>query len=194
MKNQVKISGKRISNLEFSYAAWNQKFYFFQIAVERKSKKVDCIWVMLPDNLIVFLPKVGEYATVKGSLRSSKRTAHGRYLFANEITKEEVEKNENKVSVHGIVVSDPHYGQKKDGREITTVIIACNRRNGNPAYIPIVAWGRNAAILKKSQRGDMVGGIGRYLERPYLKDGMLFTTYEASLDVVRIERSNNHGC
>ena len=194
MKNQVKISGKISSNLEFSYAAWNQKFYFFQIAVERKSKKVDCIWVMIPDNLIVFLPKVGEYATVKGSLRSSKRAAHGRYVFANEITKEEVEKNENKVSVHGIVVSDPHYGRKKDGREITTVIIACNRRNGNPAYIPIVACGRNATILKKSQRGDMVGGIGRYLERQYLKDGMLFTTYEASLDVVRIERSNNHGC
>lgn len=180
--------------MEFSYAAWGQKFYFFQIAVERKSKRIDRLWVMIPDNLIIFLPKVGEYATVKGSLRSSKRTAHGRYVFANEITKEKVGKNENTVDLHGVVVSDPYYRQKKDGREITTVIIACNRRNGNPSYIPIVAWGRNATILKKSQRGDMVGGIGRYLERPYLKNEMLFTTYEASLDVVRIERSNHHGC
>lgn len=179
--------------MEFSYAAWGQKFYYFQIAVERKSKRIDHIWVMIPDNIIIFLPKVGEYVTVRGSLRSSKRTAHGRYVFADEIKKEKVEKSENTIDIHGVVVSDPYYRQKKDGREITTAIIACNRRNGNPSYIPIVAWGRNAAILKKSQRGDMVGGIGRYLERQYLKNEMVFTTYEASLDVVRIERSNNHG-
>ena len=205
--NMVTISGKVISNVEFSHEVYGEGFYYFMLDVPRLSDSSDRIPVTISERLASKDKlEMGTIIEVEGQFRSynSFNNEGNRLLltvFARDITFLEDEKkikNPNQIYLNGYVCKKPIYRTTPFGREITDILLAVNRPYNKSDYIPCIAWGRNARFSEERAVGDNLKVWGRIQSRTYqkkLESGDILTkvAYEVSISKLDIAGQEQDG-
>lgn len=198
--NVVTISGKVISDVEYSHEVYGEGFYSFYLDVPRLSESSDKISVTFSERLI---PKsklqIGTLLEIEGQFRSynSYKSESNKLVltvFAREIIFAEEEKktkNPNQIYLNGYICKAPIYRMTPFGREITDILVAVNRPYNKSDYIPCIAWGRNARYSQNLVIGDNIKIWGRIQSREYqkkLESGEIIvkTAYEVSVSKMEI--------
>ncbi len=198
--NMVTISGKVVSNVEFSHEVYGEGFYYFMLDVPRLSDSSDRIPVTISERLASKDKlEIGTIIEVEGQFRSynSYNNEGNRLLltvFARDITFLEDEKkikNPNQIYLNGYVCKRPIYRTTPFGREITDILLAVNRPYNKSDYIPCIAWGRNARFSENRTVGDNIKIWGRIQSRTYQKklesgDVLTKVAYEVSISKMEI--------
>lgn len=198
--NMVTISGKVISNLEFSHEVYGEGFYSFMLEVPRLSDSHDKISVTISERLIADQKlDVGKIVEIEGQFRSynSYNNESNKLMltvFAREVNFLEDEKkikNPNQIILNGYICKKPVYRTTPFGREITDLLLAINRPYNKSDYIPCISWGRNARYSGNLGIGDNVKIWGRIQSREYqkkLENGEVITrtAYEVSISKMEI--------
>ncbi len=198
--NMVTISGKVVSNVEFSHEVYGEGFYYFMLDVPRLSDSSDRIPVTISERLASKDKlEIGTIIEVEGQFRSynSYNNEGNRLLltvFARDITFLEDEKkikNPNQIYLNGYVCKRPIYRTTPFGREITDILLAVNRPYNKSDYIPCIAWGRNARFSESRTVGDNIKIWGRIQSRTYQKklesgDVLTKVAYEVSISKMEI--------
>jgi single-stranded DNA-binding protein len=197
--NMVTISGKIISELEFSHEVYGEGFYYFMLDVPRLSDSCDKIPVTVSERLIAKQKlEIGKIIEVEGQFRSyNSFNNEGNRLvltvFAREITFLEDEKkikNPNQIFLNGYICKKPIFRTTPFGREITDMLLAVNRPYNKSDYIPCIAWGRNARYSECLEIGDNIKVWGRIQSREYQKKldaGEVITKTAFEISVSKME-------
>ncbi len=176
--NMATISGKVVSNVEFSHEVYGEGFYYFMLEVPRLSESCDRIPVTISERLASKDKlTMGTIIEVEGQFRSyNSYNSEGNKLlltvFARDIIFLEDEKkikNPNQIFLNGFICKKPIYRTTPFGREITDILLAVNRPYNKSDYIPCIAWGRNARFSEKLSVGDNIKVWGRIQSRTYQK-------------------------
>lgn len=199
-KNIVKLAGKVITDFEFLYEIYNEKFYQVFISIIRPSGQEDIIPVVVSEKITdVELSLKGMNATIKGEYRSYNEHSGTKNklilnVFANSIVGTDKDVlHENKIEVTGTLVKEPVFRKTPlTNKYITDLHIAINRKYGKSDYIPCIAWSRNAKYTSKFNVGDRISATGRIQSRKYIKKisdtvAETKTAYELSMITVVAE-------
>ena len=198
--NVVTISGKVVSDVEYSHEVYGEGFYSFYLDVPRLSDSSDKISVTFSERLV---PKsklqIGVPLEIEGQFRSynSYKSESNKLVltvFAREIIFAEEDrkiKNPNQIFLNGYICKNPIYRMTPFGREITDILIAVNRPYNKSDYIPCIAWGRNARYSQNLAIGDNIKIWGRIQSREYQKklesgEAISKTAYEVSVSKMEI--------
>ena len=195
-ENRVVLTGRVVSELEFSHKTYGECFYSFKMGIHRRSGYEDVVPVMVSERLIWNMDiQPGCEISAMGQIRTYNQQAEGRnrliiVVFARELEWADGEAPVNKVMLEGFVCKKPVRRTSPLGRELCDIMLAVNRLYNKSDYIPCIAWGRNAVY-----GGGMEVGMKLYLEgrlqsrqyRKYDDEGNpdIRTAYEVS--VVRLE-------
>ncbi len=198
--NVVTISGRVVSEVEYSHEVYGEGFYSFQLDVPRLSESSDKISVTFSERLV---PKeklvIGSLLEIEGQFRSynSYKSESNKLVltvFAREIVFIEEDKrikNPNQIYLNGYICKSPIYRMTPFGREITDILVAVNRPYNKSDYIPCIAWGRNARYSQNLAIGDNIKIWGRIQSREYQKklesgETLTKTAYEVSVSKMEI--------
>ncbi len=199
--NMVTISGKILSEAEFSHEVYGEGFYSFMLEVPRLSDSTDKICVTISERLASRDDlEIGRYLEIEGQFRSYNNfnNTEGSKLvltvFAREINFLEDEKNiknPNQIYLNGFICKTPTYRTTPFGREITDILLAVNRPYNKSDYIPCIAWGRNARFSSKLEVGQNIKIWGRIQSRDYQKkletgETVTKTAYEVSISKMEV--------
>ena len=198
--NQVYVAGEIISDFQFSHEVFGEKFYIFDLKVNRLSDRYDVLPVMVSNRILdVTQSPIGAEVGVLGQLRSYNQHIDGKSrvilsIFAETITNLEESENENVVTLQGFICKEPTYRKTPLGRDITDFVIAVNRPYGKSDYIPCISWGRNAIYMSEQLVGTEIKIIGRFQSREYTKklgndESEVRTAFELSVN--KLEVVNN---
>lgn len=189
--NRVLVTGKVISEPEFSHEMMGEGFYDLAIAVKRLSGQDDIVPLTISERLMDGVDfSVGATLGVVGQFRSYNKFVGERSklvlrVFVRELT-EPNEDNPNIIELEGFICKQPVYRQTPFKREIADMLIAVNRAYNKSDYIPAIAWGRNARYAGSLEVGSKIHVAGRIQSRVYqkqLEDGEIEerTAYEVSI-------------
>lgn len=200
--NMATISGKVVSNVEFSHEVYGEGFYYFMLDVPRLSDSSDRIPVTISERLASKDKlEIGTIIEVEGQFRSYNSYNYNNEgnrllltVFARDIIFLEDEKkikNPNQIYLNGYICKRPIYRTTPFGREITDLLLAVNRPYNKSDYIPCIAWGRNARFSENRSVGDNIKVWGRIQSRTYqkkLESGDILTkvAYEVSISKMEI--------
>ena len=204
--NVVTISGKVVSEVEYSHEVYGEGFYSFFLEVPRLSDSSDRISVTFSERLV---PKsklqMGVTLEIEGQFRSynSYKSDSNKLVltvFAREIIFIEEDKrvkNPNQIYLNGYICKNPIYRMTPFGREITDILIAVNRPYNKSDYIPCIAWGRNARYSQNLSIGDNIKIWGRIQSRDYqkkLENGEIITktAYEVSVSKMEVSEASHN--
>ena len=212
--NYLTLVGKVTGEKRFSHEIYGERFYIFDLSIDRLSGNADIIPVTVSERLIKEeMLQEGKTLLVKGQFRSYNSYDNGKNrliltVFAKdavEVEENEDEENEmakkdmvtNEVILIGYICKKPIYRQTPFGREISDILLAVNRAYNKSDYIPCIAWGRNARFCQDLEVGTQVKIVGRVQSRIYEKkfeDGTVEqrVAYEVSVGSLEIiEEKNN---
>ncbi len=207
--NYLTLVGKVTGEKRFSHEIYGERFYVFDLSIQRLSGNADIIPVTVSERLIKDeMLREGNNLLVKGQFRSYNSYDNGRNrliltVFTKDIIeveeKSEEEENEmvkkdmvtNEVILVGYICKKPIYRQTPFGREISDILLAVNRAYNKSDYIPCIAWGRNARFCQDLEVGTQVKIVGRVQSRKYEKkfeDGTVEerVAYEVSVGSLEI--------
>lgn len=174
--NSVKLLGKVNSKPEFSHEVFGEKFYTFQLEVDRLSEAKDIIPILISETLVEIKDleeNVSIY--VEGEYRSYNEHENGKThlilsVFAKALQFADFEYgNLNQIFLQGFLCKPPIYRKTPLGREIADMLVAVNRPYGKSDYVPCIAWGRNARLASGLDVGDQIQIWGRIQSREYVK-------------------------
>lgn len=201
--NNVLLTGKIVSEPEYSHEVYGEQFYNLFLDVNRKSDIADVIPLTISERLFdVSKECIGTVISVSGQLRSFNRHEKSKnrlilsvFVRDIEIITDEYE-DENKIMLDGFICKDVVYRKTPLGREVADVLIAVNRSYGKSDYIPCICWGRNARFASTFPFGTHVQFIGRIQSREYIKkyeDGTEEhrTAYEVSVSKIDVLEEEN---
>ena len=212
--NYLTLVGKVTGEKKFSHEIYGEKFYVFNLEIERLSGNADIIPITVSERLVTDeMLTQGKKLLVKGQFRSYNSYENERNkliltVFAKDVEElkedEEQEENEmvrkdettNEVVLIGFVCKKPIYRQTPFGREIADLLLAVNRAYNKSDYIPTIAWGRNARFCQNLEVGAQVKIIGRVQSRQYEKkheDGTVETKTAYEVSVCSLEVINEEG-
>ena len=146
--NQVTLVGEIKTEFEFSHEVYGEKFYRFELSVERFSGTKDVLPVVVSERLIdVNQNYTGEMMEIQGQFRSFNKHEGNRsrlllFVFAREakfMDKDALPVNQ--ILMDGFTCKKPVYRTTPNGREIADVLLAVNRSYGISDYIPCICWG-----------------------------------------------------
>ncbi len=199
MKNEIKstnnvfLQGRIGSSVEYSHDLYGEKFYEFKLNVPRLSEHLDEIPITVSQSLAEGL-KEGDCIALTGQFRSFNRPEGERSrlilsVFAREILAPRPDVNPNTASLVGYICKPPVYRTTPFNREICDVLLAVNRAYSKSDYIPCIAWGKNARLVKSADVGQKLEVTGRIQSRHYTKrldDGtvQIRIAYEFSIGYV----------
>ena len=209
--NYLTLVGKVTGEKRFSHEIYGEKFYVFDLSIQRLSGNADIIPITVSERIVNDeMLSIGKELLVKGQFRSynSYENEKNRLIltvFAKDIMEvEEPEENEiakkdmvtNEVVLIGYVCKKPIYRQTPFGREIADLLLAVNRAYNKSDYIPSIAWGRNARFCQNLEVGTQVKIVGRVQSRTYEKkfeDGTSETrvAYEVSIGSLEVINSED---
>lgn len=201
--NMVTISGRIVSDLEFSHEVYGEGFYSFILEVPRLSDSSDKIPVTVSERLIAKQKlEIDKFIEVEGQFRSynSYNNEGNRLLltvFAREINFLEDErkiKNPNQIYLNGYICKKPVYRSTPFGREIADLLVAVNRPYNKSDYIPCIAWGRNARYSEGLSIGENLKIWGRIQSREYQKkldNGEVISKTAFEVSVSKLEICSN---
>lgn len=175
------ISGVAYEYPVYSHSVCGEKFYSFEIEVERTSGNIDCLPVMVSEratDIDALLP--GDIVSIEGEIRSYNLKCAGKTKLVLNVFARSVQKvdsaetyngeSNNSVYLGGYICKQPTYRETPMGRELSDAIVAVNRANGKSDYIPCIFWGRNARFASQLPVGSRVKLRGRFQSRVYKKD------------------------
>lgn len=172
--NNVCMQGK-INGLEAIYHGNEESFYKGILEVERDNGRIsDFIPIIISDNLLKEI-NLNELIQIKGQLRSKdvitddNKLKVDLYINIKEISNISELNNNNIVELSGYIVKRPNLRNTPSGKQITDLLIACNYGKDKTAYIPCIAWGKNARYASKLKIGDYTNVQGRFQSRNYTK-------------------------
>ncbi len=196
MKNEVKstnyvfLQGQIGSPIEYSHDLYDERFYEFTLKVPRLSEQLDELPITVSQSLVEGL-REGDKIALTGQFRSFNRPDGERSrlilsVFAREILPVKDDVNPNTAQLTGYICKPPVYRTTPFNREICDVLLAVNRAYSKSDYIPCIAWGKNARLIKDADVGQKLEVTGRIQSRGYTKrlpDGssQLRTAYEFSI-------------
>lgn len=203
MNNNISVTGLVNSNLEFSHEVYDEKFYKFQIKVDRLSASADILPVTVSEKIIDKEQlQIGKLINVTGQLRSynnfnsdETKTKLILTIFAKNINIEPASDVINEVNLIGYICKPTVYRTTPFGREITDLLLAVNRAHSKSDYIPCIAWGRNAKFAEGLNVGDNIEISGRMQSREYQKtllngDVVNKMAYELSISKIELHTEN----
>lgn len=190
-RNEALIRGVAVSAPEFSHSAADQAFYTFPLAAARLSGHEDLLNVIVPAAALQDLSiAAGDLIELTGSIRSRNVHEGEKYrliltVYAETLHKPEEAAHCNTVFLEGSICKPPVYRVTPLGREVCDIMLAVRRRYGRADFLPMIAWGRNAAAAQALSVGDRLRCEGRFQSRIYTKlidgVGVEKTAYEVSL-------------
>lgn len=212
--NYLTLVGKVTGEKKFSHEIYGERFYIFNLEIERLSGNADIIPITVSERIITDeMLTQGKNLLVKGQFRSynSYDNEKNRLIltvFAKDVMEveenEENEENEivkkdmvtNEVVLIGYICKKPIYRQTPFGREIADILLAVNRAYNKSDYIPTIAWGRNARFCQNLEVGTKVKIVGRVQSRMYEKkyeDGTVENrvAYEVSIGSLEVVEEND---
>ncbi len=194
--NQVTIIGEVVTELRYSHTRLGERFYQFELFVERLSEAVDVLPIMISEHQLSIEEDYRcERVSIEGQLRSfyywegNKRKLQ-LYVYVKNILFLERKRTEittNDIFLEGYVCKAPFYRKTPKGREISEVMMAVTRENGREDHIPCICWGKNARYIKNAASGEHVKIWGRLQSREYIKcdknnNKTVKITYEVSVN------------
>lgn len=180
--------------ISFSHNLRNgESVYKFTVGSTRNSGVVDEIPCQIVSGFLDSHPglKAGDKVHVFGEIRTRNYKKHLEvYVWCNSLDNAlDSASDVNRVELEkGFIAKEPTFRKtKKNWRSISDLIVAVNEERYNKSsYIPCLAWGRYANMVKDWSIGSEVRGTGRFQSRYYDKnvDGIWVTkiTYEISLN------------
>lgn len=201
LTNEIYLEGEVLTEFEFSYEMFSEKFYTFSLKVNRLSTTEDILPVTVSERIIsVISIEIGNKIRVNGQIRSYNKFVDGSNrlilnVFAKEIGFcEQPSDNSNIVILEGYICKLPVYRVTPLGREIADMLLAINRNYNKSDYIPVIAWGRNAKYCSQLNVGRKMKITGRFQSREYLKktslnEPILRIAYEVSIAKIEIDGS-----
>jgi single-stranded DNA-binding protein len=199
--NVVYVAGVVAGEPSLSHEIYGEKFFVFELNVERLSKSYDTLPVLVSERLVnIEKLNKGSFVEVEGQFRSYNSSNNGRSklvlnIFAREariVDSLENIHNRNTIFLDGFICKKPNYRTTPFGREITDMLIAVNRAYNKSDYIPCICWGRNARFCEKLDIGINLKVWGRLQSRTYekkIEDRIIKkTAYEVS--VTKLESEN----
>ena len=212
--NYLTLVGKVTGEKKFSHEIYGERFYVFNLEIERLSGNADIIPITVSERLVTDeMLTQGKNLLVKGQFRSynSYENEKNRLILTvfakdvvelekdnqeeeNEMTKKDMVTNE--VVLVGYICKKPIYRQTPFGREIADILLAVNRAYNKSDYIPTIAWGRNARFCQNLEVGTKVKMVGRVQSRMYEKkheDGTVENrvAYEVSVGSLEVIEEND---
>jgi single-stranded DNA-binding protein len=194
--NKVFISGEVVSDPKFSHQVYDENFFEFDLKVTRLSDSFDIIPITISEKLLLGNDvMVGSKICGNGQFRSYNKLEDGRSkllltVFLREITPFIESENPNYIEITVYVCKEPVFRTTPLKREISDVLLAVNRSYNKSAYLPCIAWGRNARFVKNFNIGDKVMVTGRIQSRDYQKkindEFVTKTAYEVSLNRIEL--------
>jgi len=201
--NIINISGRVVSELEFSHEIYGEGFYRFDIEVGRLSGAGDTLPVTISERIMdKDTMQIGKLMHITGQIRSynsyveaDKRNKLVLTIFARDVqmpVEAEAEaQSQNDVFLDGYLCKPAIYRTTPFGREIADLLVAVNRSYNKSDYIPCITWGRNARYAGKLEVGDRVRLWGRKQSRQYQKrlengDVLEKTAYEVSISKIEV--------
>lgn len=183
MINKIIVTGKFKSNIKKDHAAGGHCFYIGWIEAKRKSGAIDTIPVILPGSLLQHAAGLQE---IRGQLRTYNARSHVRvYVLAQEI--QDTKENVNICNISGTICKKPTLRTTPRGFDICDFILAINRAHGKSAYIPCIAWNREARKVAACSTGTHLTMCGRIQSRQYNKG----TCIEVSIfEIIKITLPN----
>lgn len=194
--NRVCLSGKVVSEPEFSHEIMGEGFYDLTISVQRLSGQDDLIPLTVSERIMqgeAF--EIGNLISVIGQLRSYNKLVDDKSklvlkVFVREISELDIN-CPNKIELTGYVCKPPVYRTTPFKREIADLLVAVNRAYNKSDYIPAIAWGRNARYANGFAVGEKIYLEGRIQSRIYqkqLEDGSVEdrTAYEVSVSKLEV--------
>jgi len=192
--NQVMLKGKCVSDPEYSHSVLGEGFYEFTLAVPRLSSEIDYLPITISERLLPEIKDLNEEIGIIGQLRSYNKLQDEKSrliltIFAREIVDSSELTSSNNINITGFICKEPIYRTTPFGREITDILIACNRAYNKSDYLPCIAWGRNARFAGDLQIGDKIELSGRIQSRQYIKklednSSVTKTAYEVSISSI----------
>lgn len=212
--NYLTLVGKVTGEKRISHEIYGERFYVFNLEIERLSGNADIIPITVSERIITDeMLTQGKNLLVKGQFRSynSYDNEKNRLILTvfakdiievednneedeNEIVKKDMVTNE--VVLIGYICKKPIYRQTPFGREIADILLAVNRAYNKSDYIPTIAWGRNARFCQNLEVGTKVRLVGRVQSRMYEKkhdDGTVENrvAYEVSVGSLEVVEEND---
>lgn len=188
--NRVQLCGALAELPRFSHENHDRRFYRFPLEVERLSGAVDVLPVIVSEEVLCEMDlSGGEMLAVTGQIRTfNNRAQTGRRLvisvYAESLASCDGEP-ENQVELTGTICKEPVYRQTPLGREICDLMLAVNRPYHRADYIPCIAWGKTANLVRFCDVGDSLHLTGRFQSREYIKvlgeTSQQRTAYEVSV-------------
>ena len=193
--NRVYFMGEIVSEATFSHEVYGEGFYEFYVRVMRLSGQADILPVTISERLIKGNDlKIGSQLCALGQFRSYNKLENGKSrlmltVFVREVLAEAQGKNPNSIVLSGYICKPPIYRTTPFNREICDVLLAVNRAYSKSDYIPCIAWGKNARLIKNAPVGQKMCVAGRIQSRQYTKrldngETELRTAYEFSIGAV----------
>lgn len=198
--NKVYIEGEVCSEPIFSHESYGENFFEFDLRVSRLSTIYDIIPITISERLLIDGGiTIGKHIAVSGQFRSYNKLDDGKSklmltVFVREFLPYNLD-NPNSIEIIGFVCKPPVYRTTPFKREIADVLLAVNRSYNKSDYLPCIAWGRNARLVKNLSVGDKVSVTGRIQSREYQKkigdDVVTKVAYEVSLSRVELAKDNS---
>lgn len=198
--NVVMLAGEIISDFHFSHEMFGEKFYLFDLKVNRLSEKFDVLPILVSERLVnVKESGLGASVKIDGQLRSYNQVVDEKShtilsVWVDGIDNADEGLFENGVELHGFICKQPVYRKTPLGKEIADFVLAVNRPYGKVDYIPCISWGRDAVFMGCQEVGTELKVCGRFQSREYQKRisvGMFETRTAFELSVSRLEVVNN---
>ena len=192
-ENRVELTGKVISEPEFSHKTYGESFYIITLGITRKSGYEDCVKLMVSERLLCS-DRIGqgEMAVVHGQIRTYNQQVDGHnhlliVVFVKTMERvSDMAEMENRVFLEGFICKETVRRCSPLGRELCDMMLAVNRMYNKSDYVPCISWGRNAVYGGELQVGDKICLEGRLQSRQYRKydkngNAVEKTAYEVSV-------------
>ncbi|MBR6504420.1 MAG: single-stranded DNA-binding protein [Clostridia bacterium] len=176
--NYTKLCGVILEEVKFNHKRGEICFYSTKVGIERWSKTIDEIPIIIPEKLLDSKNLKGLYVDMEGQIRTfNEHDEHGKshlkvYFFVKEIFynyNEVITENQNEVYLKGTICNLQEIRKTPEGKTIIDFILAVNREYNKADYIPCIAWGATARLISNLQVGDKIEIFGRIQSRIYVK-------------------------
>lgn len=197
--NKVYLRGRVVSEPVFSHEVFDEKFYEFNLEVQRLSESSDTIPITISERLIDNHIKLNEVITISGQFRSYNKQTEGRSklvltVFVREIEPNDESANPNVIELNGFVCKEPIFRTTPFKREICDILLAVNRAYNKSDYIPCIAWGRNARFVRDMKVGEPLSIVGRIQSRVYqkkLSDDVVETKNAYEISIIKLNTNDD---
>lgn len=133
------------------------------------SSNIDVLPITISGSLLKDID-INSTVTIKGQLRSKDTIENDKlkvslYIYIKEIENSLNSTNissNNYIELSGYIVKRPNLRTTPSGKQIADLLIACNYGKDKTAYIPSIAWGRNARFASKLNVGDYTNVQGKF--------------------------------